>query len=97
MCKVSAVHTDHFECTNIDETGAVSGDPFEVWPVVYEGGITATYDLTIESGDGMVHPKLRTGARVRVCTGSQSESIVDGQSPVAKIYTFDPFYVTCGG
>lgn len=95
VCKVTAVNSDHYECRNIDAAGAVIGDPFEVWPVVYEGGITATYDLTIESGDGMVHPKLRIGSRVRVCTGSQAESIIDGTPAEPRIYTFDPFYVAC--
>lgn len=97
VCKVTAVNSDHFTCKDIDQqTGAVIGDAFEVWPVVYEGGITASYDLSIESGDGMVHPKLRAGARLRVCTGSQSESIVDGTPAEPRIYSFDAFYVTCG-
>lgn len=96
VCKVTAVQSDHFTCKDVDSaTGNEVGDAFEVWPVVYEGGITANYDLTIESGDGMVHPKLRAGARLRVCSTEQGISFADGQPASVAFYSFDSFFVTC--
>lgn len=96
ICKVTAVHADRFECKDIVlATGAVIGDPFDVWPIVYQGGIIVDYDLTIDEGDGMIHPRLRVNSRLRVCTTSDQHSLEDGIAPESRVYAFDPFYVTC--
>lgn len=96
VCKVTAVHADRFECKNIIlETGELTGDAFDVWPIVYEGGITVDYDLTIEEGDGMVFPRLRANARVRVETVAKRISLEDGVAAELRVYCPDPFYVAC--